>query len=630
MYFKIIIFSLLLVFNIFDGLSFTKLERRIMIDECVELLNNYFKSIGNYSNAQTEILMKKEEEKLFQLFSNSRIIVNNDFKINATLSNFIEVGEYLVKLKQIYPNGIVVKADMTNLKSTPVNVHGNGLYSIDFLINVQIEGKLQANTAIIANNLVFRIGFVQVENKMKQFKIAGIRNETIAFPKSTTYSVDELKSMKYSDENLKKIESFVKLLLKDYENYLNLIGNPDEANEEKQYFIKEFTALFLNPELRISNDLVQNPEKENLAVFDYIDQYYNLYNGKVRNLSLTYDSINVEYVVPLGKNRFYTRISVEKFFNAITAKGEIYRFRNPYDFIIVFDKEKNDFKNFRIEAIDSNNSLFFEENVKNQTNIVPEIPVTENRFKNISAGVGLKFSPNRFTNRLITNDPVLVFSADDHFFFAPTIEFNWKLSKYISIHTGFSYAQEKTIYTISGNYSSSISFKDLNELNYYRQLELSLDSQVVSQVLTFPALVRFQYIFPTKWGFYSDFGASLNYMLKYQSTTKGAISMTGNYPDVPELPQNVDFPELGFFRDRVIDKVEVPVNYSKTVFNIEFATGVVIPTSYYSRINIGFNFAYSMNQLLEIKEFTDYLGNNKRVNENRVFYGVDISYIYNF
>ena len=84
----------------------------------------------------------------------------------------------------------------------------------------------------------------------------------------------EVNSEDFNAEDMAKIQSELKTLLKDYTNFLSLLGDPQEQAEDKEFYKTSFLKLFQNNDTRVYNDISPEPQTSLISVTDYLTGFH--------------------------------------------------------------------------------------------------------------------------------------------------------------------------------------------------------------------------------------------------------------------------------------------------------------------------------------------------------------------
>ncbi|GAG76098.1 unnamed protein product, partial [marine sediment metagenome] len=261
-------------------------------------------------------------EGLIELFINRQVLVYNDLDPSHRLSKFYEAETYSANLILWYPDGVIIELGFENAKVGNIMQHEDNVYSLDIMLNKKIDGNY-LNQTLNRNSegLTFRIAFSSKNRSFDNFKIVGIRNAESSDMIDYSKALKEVNSEDLNEEELTKIHDGIKAILGDYNNYLALLGDPDEIEEDKVFYKESFTNIFENSETKIYNDINPEPEKSLINVSSYIIQYGENFPGGIKNISVNIDSADFGKVIKSEAGNFYTYAYADKFFSG-SFKGK--------------------------------------------------------------------------------------------------------------------------------------------------------------------------------------------------------------------------------------------------------------------------------------------------------------------
>ena len=334
--------------------NFTKREMIIIHDQCMTIIRNYEELTNKLGEEIYDVEKTKGNiEAFINLFVNRKTLIFNDLDPSYLLSEFYEVETYASNMSLWYPDGIRIILDYENARISNILQHGENIYSIDVVIPKHINGNY-LNKAVNNNdeNLLFRVVFYIENGKVGDVKIAGLRNASGDNVSFDNQALDEVKSAEFSENEKNQIYQYARSVINDYTNYLNLIGNPDEVEEDKVFYREALINIVKNTENNLYNDLEENPDDPYFNIQEYLDLFHSLYSEGINNLVLNTDSATFSKIIRDNDKSHYVYVYLDKFFSGKMKGKNLFRFQDKLIVKVTFDYTNQVFSNFIISGID--------------------------------------------------------------------------------------------------------------------------------------------------------------------------------------------------------------------------------------------------------------------------------------
>jgi len=612
-------FALLLAFLLIHGLmaaNFSEKEKAVIYSNAIKVLEDYqtiMNQIGIFVISDIE-KAQSSKESFLELFVNRQVLIYNDLdptnKITHKLSEFYEAETYANNIILWYLDGITINLDMTNARVSDIMTHSENVYSIDILVKKSINGNY-FNQTFNRNTeeLIFRIAF-KVENKsLGKFGIAGIRDATSNLAIDYSRALMEVNREDVSPEDLVKIQGGAKSLLKDYTNFLWLIGDPQEPAEDKVYHKESFLKLF-PPDTRVYNDISPEIQTKLLTVTDYLNNFVADYPKGIRNLSVNTDSAKFGKVIR-SDTGYYIRADANKNFSGSYKGKDAFSKMSPLIFTISFKAAGETYTDFKISSIDIAEVNFFEA-AQGSTEISrPELiirPVSRKGFgMSLTASFGQTSINDKDIKSLTQTGNMHSWDVTPFYGFITALGVSYYFNDNIAVRSGLEYNTYKSGFLLSGKFQDNVLSTDVNTDTYYRRVDATYDSIVTIKYMTFPVLANYTYGKPGKFGFYAEGGLKISVPLKATYRDTGYYKYYGYYPSNPTVMQIVDYLPGFYTREDIDDTGDVKIKG----FNLAFysSAGVNIPLGYYSSISIGPEIIIGISDIMgDKKTYTDIFG----------------------
>ena len=638
---KVAIITLFSFFNISliaNPGNFSDKEKAIIYTNSLKILQNYelvLNEIG--ANIVNDIeLAQSNAEGLIELFINRQVLVYNDLDPLHKLSKYYEIETYASNLILWYPDGVNIELGLGNAKVSNIMQHEDNVYSLDILLNKKIDGNyLNQTLNRNAESLTFRIAFSTKNKLFENFKIVGIRNAESTDMIDYSKALKEVKSENLNEEELTKVYDGLRTILGDYNNYLALLGDPNEIEDDKVFYKKSFSNLFDNSETKIYNDINPSPEKSLIDVNLYIVRYGENFPNGIKNISVNIDSAEFGKVIKSEDGNFYTYAYADKFFSGSFKSKEAFSKMFPLVFKINFEKSGKAYTNYKISSIDISGSGFFSESASDQEISVPDMIIKPVSRKGLSVSLqgsyGLSYINDRNISTFSLQSDNYEWDISYDYGLTAGVGIQYFFTDHVGIETGLYYDTYKAIFNLEGVFRDDEFSTDLNGDSYYKIFETAFDSTISISYVTVPLLVNYTSSKPGKIGFYINAGVTASYAIASSFLTTGNYKYSGYYPSNPSSIQYLEIPELGFYNRENIDETG-DLEISSFNLSLYAFVGVSIPFGYYSTINLGPEIMYGITDIMgersEYKDIFSNLSDNKPTKIQKI--GFKIRFIYKF
>ncbi|MBN2214161.1 MAG: outer membrane beta-barrel protein [Bacteroidales bacterium] len=571
--------------------DFSARDKMIIYSECLDLLDEYQRLVNGLSESGGKGFEQTVStgESLIELFINRKVLIYNDLDPQHQLSEYYELETYTSNMVMWYPDGMQIQMDLKNAKTGDIRMHDEGLYSTDIMVNKRIQGNY-LNKSFNSNTeeLIFRIAFIGKNKKFDEYKIVGIRESKSAGFIDDNKALYKLKSIELTENDKEKILNGIKQVLNDYQRSLLMLGDPNEPDDEKDFYKDAFLRLFPDEQVRIFNDIEENPQRSIITVREYLDNYLGHYPEGIRNLAINIDSAEFGDIIPVNDDQFFSYVYADKFFSGKFQGKNIFRLSTNLVFKIILDKSNNMFTNFKIESIDRGGLDFYQSEEATEQAVIPGNTIlTVNRR-------GFHFSPfvtagyseivNKNLNALSLEKDYHQWGISYSFAFSGGVNVDYFPWNKLGIGTGLEYNRYSAVYSLDGRFEDKELYYDVNADPYYKRFDSEMDSIVTMSYLNIPLQLTYFTNKPDRKGFYIKSGIRFSLFLDGNYEYRGTQSFWGYYPNHDEPADSLLIPELGFY-----DKAdhEGGSKAKKISISARFSVGLNIPTGYFSAIYFG-------------------------------------------
>lgn len=630
-----LVFSITLIAGTGD---FSDKEKAIIYTNSLRILKDYETIINEIGVNVVNDIEKAQSnaEGLIELFINRQVLVYNDLDPSYQLSKFYEAETYSANLILWYPDGVNIKLDLENAKVGNIMQHEDNVYSLDIMLNKKIDGNY-LNQTLNRNSegLTFRIAFSSKNRSFDNFKIVGIRNAESSDIIDYSKALKEVNSEDLSEEELTKIHEGIKAILGDYNNFLALLGDPDEIEEDKVFYKESLTNIFENSETKIYNDINPEPEKSLINVSFYIAQYGENFPAGIKNISVNIDSADFGKVIKSEEGNFYTYAYADKFFSGSFKGREAFSEMFPLAFKISFEKSGKAYTNYKISGIDISGSGFFSESASDQEIAVPDMVIKPVSRKGLSIALfgsyGLSYIKDQNISTLSMESDNYKWNINNDYGLTAGIRMQYFFTDFLGIETGVYYDTYKSMFNLEGNFQDDEFSTDINDDSFYKIFETAIDSTINLNYITVPLLLNYISSKPGKMGFYINAGIKASYAISSSYSTTGNYKYYGYYPSNPLAIQYLEITELGFYNREIIDETG-DTEISSLNLSLYGSIGIYIPFGYYSSVYLGPDIMYGFTDIMgERSEYKDIFGNttgNQPAKIQKI--GLKIGFVYKF
>ena len=618
--------------------DFSDKEKAIIYTNSLKILQDYETIINEIGMNVVNDIEKAQSnaEGLIELFINRQVLVFNDLDPSYQLSKFYEAETYSANLILWYPDGVNIKLDLENAKVGNIMQHEDNVYSLDIMLNKKIDGNY-LNQTLNRNSegLTFRIAFSSKNRSFNNFKIVGIRNAESSDMIDYSKALKEVNSEDLNEEELTKIHEGIKAILGDYNNFLALLGDPDEIEEDKVFYKESFTNIFENSETKIYNDINPEPEKSLINVSSYIIQYGENFPGGIKNISVNIDSADFGKVIKSEAGDFYTYAYADKFFSGSFKGKEAFSEMFPLAFKISFEKSGKAYTNYKISGIDISGSGFFSESTSDQVIAVPDMVIKPVSRKGLSivlfGSYGLSYIKDQNISAFTMESDNYKWNISNGYGLTAVVGIQYFFTDHFGIETGVYYDTYESMFNLEGTFQDDAFSSDVNNDSFYKIIEASIDTTINLNYFTVPLLLNFNSGQPGEIGFYVNAGVTVSYIISSSYSTKGNYKYSGYYPSNPLAIQYLEIQELGFYNRENIDETG-DTETSSLNLSLYGSVGINIPFGYYSSIYVGPEIIYGFTDIKSKRsEYQDIFGNLKDNQPAKVLkIGLKIGFVYKF
>ncbi len=571
--------------------DFSARDKMIVYSECLDLLDEYRMLVNRLSETGGAGFDQSvsTSESLIELFINRKVLIYNDLDPQHQLSDYYELETYTSNLVMWYPDGMQIQLDLKNAKTSDIRKHDEGLFSTDIMVNKRIQGNY-LNKSFNSNTeeLIFRIAFVEKNRNFGEFRIVGIRDSKSASFIDDDKALYKLKSVELSENDKEKILNGIRQLLNDYQRSLVMLGDPNEPEDEKSFYSEAFLNLFPDEQVKIYNDIEENPEKSIISIKEYLDNYLGYYPEGIRNLAVNIDSAEFGDIIAVNDDQFFSYVYADKFFSGKFQNKNIFRLSTNLVFKITLDKIENTFTNFKIGSIDRSGLSFYQTEGQPEQVVIPEksILAVNRRGFHFSpfATAGYSEIVNKNMNTLSLEEDFHQWGISRSFAFSGGINVDYFLWDRMGMGTGLEYNRYSTSYSLDGRFEDQVLSYDINVDPYYKRIDSDMDSVVTMSYLNIPLQLTYFTNKPDKKGFYVKGGLRFSLFLDGSYKYRGTQYYWGYYPNHAAPADSLLIPELGFY-----DKSdhEGASKAKRIGITARFSFGINIPTGYFSAVYFG-------------------------------------------
>jgi hypothetical protein len=597
--------------------NFSEKEKAIIYTNAIKVLQNY-QDVTNQIGATSisnVIKAKSASESFLELFVNRQVLLYNDLDPAHKLSPFYEAESYASNIILWYPDGITINLDISNARVSEIMKHGENIFSVNIEVRKTINGNyLNQSMNKNTEDITFKIAFVTINRTVSNFRIAGIRSVSSLNAPDLTQTLKEVNSESFNAEDQEKIHSQIKTVLKDYTNFLSLLGDPQEPADEKEFHKVSFLKLFPDTVTRVFNDINPVPQSSFVPVNDYLISFMADYPAGIKNISLNSDSAKFGNVIRSLDKSYTTYVYTDKFFSGNFKGKDIFREMFPLIVKISFNASGNTFTDFHITGIDKSSANFYNTSTTDTTEKKPEIIIRPVSRKGFFVSLTGSFGQTRINDGNISglslSRNMHEWSVSPDYGFTGALGLTYYLTDNAGIRTGLEFNGYITKFSLRGRFTDNTQSTDVNTDIFYKIIEADFDSLVSIRYLTIPLLAHYTSGKPGKTGFYTEGGLKISVPLNASYKNAGTYKYSGYYPSNPSVLQYLDLKELGFYDNENMNKTG-KVDISPVCLSFYASAGINIPFGYYSSVSIGPEINLGLTDILSGKKvYYDMFGNS--------------------
>ena len=631
----LILIFILIYLPVIKAVEFSDKEKAVIYTNAVKVLENYQTVINQMGEFVVNDIekAKSSSEGFLELFVNRQVLLFNDLDPSHKLSEFYEAETYASNVLLWYPDGLSISLDLGNAKVSNIITHDETVYSLDIMVKKTMNGNyLNQTMNKNTEELTFRIAFGTGNKSVGNFRIVGIRNAASNMLIDYSKALQEVNAENFNNEDLAKIQAEVKNKLRDYANFLSLLGDPQETADDKEFYKTSFTGLFANTDIKLFNDIAPSPATKLISVSEYLANYVIDYPNGIRNLSVTADSTRFGNVMKNEDGSYYTYANAVKFFSGSYKGKEVFRENFPLIFKVSFNAAGKTFTDFKFNSIDISSQDFYESATGDGAENKPELvikPVTRK-------GLWLMFTGGFGQTQINSADINSMASARTPYSWDVTPKYGlnagvgatYNFTDNIGVRSGLEFNTFSSNYALfTDNLRNKDLSYDINNDPFYKIVDSDMDSLVKMSFLTFPFMVNYTSGKPGKLGFYGEAGVKVSIPLNTTYNASGNYETSGYYPEDGSIQTA---PELGWFYKRENFNESDDVTLRGVNLGMYFSAGVNIPIGYYSNINIGpevmIGLTDVMNHVNNYRDIFDNIYEHQPTKINN--FGIRISFAY--
>jgi hypothetical protein len=636
---QIVLFFLLFLsiqVPVLKAIEFSAKEKSIIYTNTIKVLENYQTVINQMGEFVVNDIekAKSSSESFLELFVNRQVLIYNDLDPAHKLSEFYEAETYSSNIILWYPDGLSIQLDLGNAKVSEIMTHEENVYSIDIMAKKTMNGNY-LNQTLNKNveELTFRIAFGLENKSLTNFKIVGIRSAASNYVIDYSKALKEVNSEDFNAEDLGKIQSELKTLLKDYANFLSLIGDPQEQNDDKEFYKTSFLKLFQSNDTRLYNDITPEPQTSLISVTEYLSGFVSDYPNGIKNISINGDSAKFGKVMKAGEGSYYTYVDANKFFSGSFKGKDVFRKMFPLIFKISFNASGKTFNGFAINGIDISSVNFYQATNGTAAEQKPEITIKPVTRKGLVLSLTGSFGQTQINSLDITS---LSLAQDLHswtvsplYGYLTAVGVSYYFTDNIALKSGVEFNKYSSKFNLTGNFTANTLSADINGHSFYKMVSAGYDSLVTVNYLTLPVLVSYTSGKPGKPGFYAEGGVKISIPVHASYSNTGYYKTSGYYPANPAATDTLSLSELGFYSRENISDTKT-INLKGFNLAIYGSVGVNIPLGYYSSINIGPEMIIGLSDIMSNdKKYTDIFGKTYTHQPTKIKnFGIRISFAY--
>ncbi|MFC2080230.1 outer membrane beta-barrel protein [Bacteroidota bacterium] len=603
--------------------DFSDKDKAVIYTHSLNLLQEYQRLInemGEYAISNPEA-SQSSAESFLELFVNRQVLIYNDLDPAHNLSAFYEAETYISNLKLWYPDGMRVNLGFEDAKVGNIMQHEDEIFSLDIMLTKRINGNyLNRSQNSNSEEILFRVAFNKKTGGFSNYKIVGIRNSDATMIPDFNKNLDEVNSEEMDENDLFKVSEGMRAVMLDYVNYIALLGDAEELEEDKEFYRESFSGLFEDEQVKVYNDLDPDPEKSLISVDEYLTSLAANYIQGIKNISMPVDSATIGKAIKTEEGNYYSTLQVDKFFSGNFQEKEAFRKAFPLNVKIRFDKSGNAFTNFKIQSIDIEADDFYQADAGAEAEELPTMQITTVTRKGISLEIdgsyGFSFIENQILNSLSLDYDYHTWQSTPKYGMKAGINAYFFFNDHFSLKTGGSYNTYENLFSLNGRFTDQELSRDLNDVQINKIIDANYDSTVSVANITIPLVFNYTSSAPGKLGFFIEAGAVIGYNLSASYQCSGTYEYLAYYPThaagqlLAALDDYLDYEHysaLGYYKDENINRSgDIPVSG----LNIAAygSLGLNISLGYFSSLKIGPEVYYGFSDFDQGRTQTDIFG----------------------
>jgi hypothetical protein len=611
--------------------DFTDKQKAVIYNEAIKTLQSYQQYTNQMADEVVDMAeLNKTSQKLIDLFVSRKSIIYNDLDPAHKLSEAYELETYVTNMLLWYPDGMKITLDFDNLRAGNIISHGNDIYTVDIMTSKRIDGNYlnqQKNT--LKEELLFRIAFFQKNNAFENYRIAGVRSSKATAVTDDSRLLAEVKSIAFSEKDIQLINDQTKSLLNDYINFLKLLTDPKETNEDKAYYGISFLGLFKDSTINVANDIEPDPSNRWLKIKEYQRSVVTSYPEGIRNIGMNIDSAKYGKVIAEGNEKYYINGYIDKFFSGKYLSKTVFRDNSKYDFKVSFERNENTFINFKLASIDKFGVNLYSQNAANGAQELPQNPISTLQRKGLYFGLAIGGGVTNFKDDNLTSNSILTWTNKGKRALNILATATYYVNNRIGLTAGIGYSSYSANANLNGSFRNTNYSTDINNELYLKIVSAAYDSSFTLNYITIPLGVLYHTNKNTeKWGVYIEAGLLTSINITSNFNTTGNIATSGYYEQHAGLI--ITDPGYGF-TNRTGLNIKGKSDISTLNFALITSIGVSYPINYFTTAFIGPEVTFNLNSIAKAKTSTDAFGNTTTAKNVAITkYGIKFGISYKF
>jgi hypothetical protein len=634
--FGLTLLFILIYLPVIKAVEFTEKEKAVIYTNAVKVLENYQTVINQMGEFVVNDIekAKSSKESFLELFVNRQVLLFNDLDPSHKLSEFYEAETYASNVILWYPDGLTIALDIGNARVSDIISHDESVYSLDIMVKKTMNGNyLNQTMNKNTEEITFRVAFGLENKSIGNFRIVGVRNAASNMVIDYSKALQEVNSEDFSAEDLAKIQSEVKNRIRDYANFLSLLGDPQEAADDKEFYKTSFVGLFSNTDTKLYNDITPEPQTNLIGVNDYLTAYIADYPNGIKNLSVNADSAKFGKVMKNEDGSYYTKADIVKFFSGSFKGKEVFRKDFPLIFKVSFNAAGKTFTDFKFNSVDISSQNFYEAAPGATAEKKPELvikPVTRKGFGiTIIGSFGQTTINSADINSMSLTQNSHEWTTSPLYGYQAGAGASYFFTDNISLRSGIELSTYSTSYTLSGTFTDAKISYDINSEPYNKRVIADYDSTVKVNYLTIPAVASYTSGKPGKIGFYGEAGVKLSIPLTATSSESGNYATSGVYSNPPSPRDSEEFSAFGFYTKENINESD-DIEMKGMNLSAYGSIGVNLPLGYYQSLYIGPEIMIGISDIMKnINNYRDIFGYPYEHQPTKIkYFGLRLSFAY--